>query len=534
MPFEFLKEIKYSDVLKSGEDVVYWMEVIAKNSPKIKIVPFSEKCIYYRTLRSNSISRRPESYDFNVTQRLAVVQNLYKVLPLTQNDEIKEFSMSKIRAQLGFCITYVSKYENEYLKVIEDIKLLKLDSYVFKYINTKLAKDVVISYCFPPYVDTAGVVMAKRIWQFKKPVDVISNQMDKIRKQEPSLHEIAKSFIGDSVVLNAPAAFSNWNAIKIFADQALLAIEKQQKNKGLYRSIYSRAMWPGSNFAAALVKSKNSDIKWIAEFSDPLLLDINGMPRADLMDVEWLVNTGLYELLMIRGFEVPSDTRLFYWCEYLPYTLADELIFTNENQKDYMFSVFPDKSLVEKIAGKVKIIPQPSLSSDFYQISAVEYKLDPQKINIAYFGAFYEKRGLGEVFDVLKSLPVSMKSKFEFHVFTEQKDNIYSMSFYDDIKDFIRVNDYVPYLDFLNLSNRMDCLFVNDTITVGLKSLNPYLPSKISDYLGSGSKIWSACESGSSMHQLALSGLIDYVSYLGSKDSYQNIFNKMILEFNRD
>lgn len=528
VPYRFLNELNYDNNLKSGEDVVFWMRVLAKNTPKIKIVPFDSGCIYYRVLRNNSVSRRPESYDFNVTQRLAVIKELYSILPSTDNAEIKEFTMSKIRAQLGFCIAYLKKYEEEYEKFINDLSALKFDDYVYKYVNSKLAKEVVISYCFPPYVDTAGVVMAKRIWQFKKPVDVISNQMDKIRKQEPSLHKIAKNFIGDSTVLNAPAAFSNWNAIKIFSEQALVAIEKQQKSKGLYSGVYSRAMWPGSNFAAALYKTKYPNVKWVAEFSDPILFNINGVPRQDLMEVDWLRNSGIYDALIEKGFQVEDDGRLFYWCEYLPYALADELIFTNINQQKYMFEVFPSKHLIDKIEHKVKIIPQPSLTKEFYDMADVKYFLDSRKINIGYFGAFYEKRGLGEVFENFKSLPVGVRSKFKFHVFTEQHDQINKLSYIDDIKDMLQINSYLPYLEFLNLSKKMDCLFVNDTETLSSKIVNPYLPSKISDYLGSGSKIWASCELGSSMHQISKSGRIDYISILGDENSYKNVLELLV------
>ena len=41
------------------------------------------------------------------------------------------------------------------------------------------------------------------------------------------------------------------------------------------------------------------------------------------------------------------------------------------------------------------------------------------------------------------------------------------------------------FFEFLNLTTKFDCLIVNDANTKDYKEINPYLPSKLSDYLGS-------------------------------------------------
>ena len=524
-----LDGISYNINLKSGEDVAFWMAVIVRNSPALQIVPSKLNCIYYRIVRDNSVSRKMESYDFNVTQRLSVIKELEQNIELTNSAEIKEFVMSKVRAQLGFCISYLDKNVSKHASFIKDVNSLVLCRYIVKYVNSKLAKDLVISYCFPPYVDTAGVVAAKRIWSSAHPVDVISNQMDKIRSKEDSLFVIAEDYIGDSIVLKSPAAFSNWNSIKSFAQECILAIEKQEKKKGIYKSVYSRAMWPGSHFAAAFYKSKRPEIKWIAEFSDPLLFNIDGNCRVDIIDIESLRSLGICDHIKSKGFDTPNDPRLFFWCEYLPYVMADELIFTNENQLKYMLDSFPDRSFISKIAHKLKIIPQPTLSERFYSLVECDYTIDSNKINIAYFGAFYSKRGLDEIFQSLLSLSNAERSKFVFHIFTEQIDQIKMIDQYEVLKDFIKINNYLPYLKFLNLCTKMNYLFVNDSSTVGFKETNPYLPSKLSDYLGSGVPIWAACERESSMEKIMRKSSIGHTSFIGEQDSYLNALRRMLI-----
>ena len=523
VPFELVSKIKYDDSLKSGEDVVYWMEVIAKSQPTLKIVPFEAGCIYYRTLKANSVSRQKETYDFNVSQRLRVIQGLYKTLVNSTTSEVHEFIMSKVRAQLGFCVRYLAKNEDQYLDFLKESASLGLDIYVRKYVNMNIAKDLVISYCFPPYVDTAGVVAAKRIKFLEKPVDVLSNKMDKARTKSETLNRIAEDFIGENIALPTPTAFSNWDAIKKFSIQALESINRIESKKGKYKSVYSRAMWPASHIAAAALKAKNPEIKWLAEFSDPLYLNINGEIRKDLIEKSWLQDAKILDYIKERNYPLPVSDHLFYYCEYLPYVMADELIFTNENQMRYMLESFPDGDWIKDVVHKVKIIPQPTLPFYYYKLSEADYCLNKNQFNIGYFGSFYENRGLGEVFKAVSKLPIEYRKKIKLHIFTEQADKVKSEPDYLAIKDFVVVNPYLNYFEFLNLTTKLDCLFVNDTSTIGRKKFNPYLPSKISDYLGSGVKIWGACEKESSMYQLAQQKKLDFCSYLGDQESYDAV-----------
>jgi hypothetical protein len=69
----------------------------------------------------------------------------------------------------------------------------------------------------------------------------------------------------------------------------------------------------------------------------------------------------------------------------------------------------------------------------------------------------------------------------------------------------------VPFLEFLNLTTLFDVLLVNDAATAQHHAVNPYLPSKISDYRGSGTPIWAICEPGSILSTQP----VDFSSELG-------------------
>ena len=53
------------------------------------------------------------------------------------------------------------------------------------------------------------------------------------------------------------------------------------------------------------------------------------------------------------------------------------------------------------------------------------------------------------------------------------------------------------YFEFLNATTQFDVLLINDTITKDFYKINPYLPSKLSDYKGSLIDIWAIYENGS-------------------------------------
>lgn len=91
------------------------------------------------------------------------------------------------------------------------------------------------------------------------------------------------------------------------------------------------------------------------------------------------------------------------------------------------------------------------------------------------------------------------------------------------------MNPYESYMEFLNLTTAFDCLVVNDAYTKNKKDINPYLPSKISDYLGSGIKIWAIYEKGS-----ILSGLeLPYKSELGNINEATNAFEQIVRDSNK-
>jgi hypothetical protein len=69
----------------------------------------------------------------------------------------------------------------------------------------------------------------------------------------------------------------------------------------------------------------------------------------------------------------------------------------------------------------------------------------------------------------------------------------------------------------------MDILIINDATTD--KKINPYLPSKLSDYIGSGKDIWALYEKGSI---LSSKSNIKYCSELNNIEESISVIREII------
>lgn len=366
---------------------------------------------------------------------------------------------------------------------------------------------VVISYCFPPYADTAAVVAAKRVREFGRPVRVVSNAMDKIRKQDASLQKIAGGLVRELSIQKTPTAFSSWPSISTFTAAAVEQVERWSADGHTPTWMYSRAQFTASNIAAAMVKRAHPDVFWVAEFSDPLAHDVKGGKRSAPVDLESDLARELLHTFEDRGIHVDDPGNVYEVCESLTYALADVVIFTNTAQRDYMASTCADGGLRDALPSKAVVIPHPRPPRQLFDLATPEYELDPRKINVGYFGNFYANRGLGEVLGALETVPTDVRDALRVHVFTPKVEEFRTVVARHSLDGVVFGNEPLPYLEFLALADRMDILYVNDATTALGTDLpaNPFLPSKVSDYLGSSAQVWAAVEEGSPMSKLDLS-----------------------------
>jgi len=361
------------------------------------------------------------------------------------------------------------------------------------------ASTLVVSYCFPPYSDTAGIVAAKRVREAGVPVDVICNAMDAIRKRDASLTRIGGDLVRRFAAVPSRTAFSSDRSVRDFVTAGLARVDAWESVQGPYEKLYSRAQFIHSHFLAARYKAARPDVEWTAEFSDPLSHDVMGHTRTSPFGAGFLMDH-LSNGITAAGFTPPESDNINEWCEVAAFALADHFLFTNALQRDFMVDHCHDRSLAGRVLDRATVSPHPTLPREFY--SLVESETPPaDRVNVAYFGNFYANRGVDLILDALAALPREQSARLMLHVFTASPDSLVPAVERAGLGHCVRVGPYVDYLEFLALSDRMDLLLVNDAVAPeGV--VNPFLPSKWSDYAGSTTPVWAVVQEGSSLDAL--------------------------------
>lgn len=380
------------------------------------------------------------------------------------------------------------------------------------------SRGLALLYNFSPFQDTGATVASKRIRNFGCSVDVIACSFLHRKKQDTTVESIASPYVNRRYFLPLAPSWASWEPYKAYATKASeLGKKFMESNKG-YEFLYTRAMWAPSLYAGAKFKQDNNQVKWIAEFSDPLSLDVEGLPRGGTIPVDEFTEP-LVNWFESRYGQIPEDSMtIFKLAELLVYGFADEIIFTNSHQKQTMLEHIPSRVLRERVEKHCIVENHPTLPRGYYEISDSKYDVDDSVLNLAYFGEFYSSRSITEVTSAMRSLPKCLAQRVNLHVFTNyipagdgnRRPRQFSKIQYEalvkrahdgvgaqGIEDKVHLNASLPYLEFLSTTEQMDYLIVNDARSGEHHAVNPYLPSKWSDYAGSSAKTWAFVEDGS-------------------------------------
>lgn len=363
---------------------------------------------------------------------------------------------------------------------------------------------LVIAFAFPPFANASGNVMARRIEAMGRRVDVISNDMSGRELLDRSLYGAISPLIGQHLVLDC----ENWPARSApfadFADKTVAALASGRFGRSSYPEVYSRAMWAQSHFAAAALLAAGRADSWVAEFSDPCRVNLNGQQDGALADDAWLESSGIAALLRQRGHAVPTQRTLMFWAEYLAFCLADRITFTNAAQRDLMVSQAEDPPEIRARAAAIsEVIPQPTPGS---QIMAALPMPKPVRgpIWIGFFGNANPRRGLSGLLGALAQLPEPLRQKVRLHIHGKADPELRATTREMGIAGMVQIWPSLDYLDALARMRMMDWLFVNDTASTAEFETSPYLPSKLADYKAAGRAVLAFAEPGSPLSQAEL------------------------------
>lgn len=375
-----------------------------------------------------------------------------------------------------------------------------------------------ILYNFSPFQDTGATVASKRIREFGRSFDVIACSFLHKKKVDSTIEAIAEPYVNSKVFIPLNPSWASWKAFQAFVAQSNRVAENYLVQGRKYEFVYSRAMWAPSLYAGAWLKLNHPELPWVAEFSDPLSLDVEGLPRGGDVPRDRF-SERLFEAIASRfpGISL-DDLNIFSLAEYLVYALADEIIFTNQNQRIIMLEHVENPMIHERVSEVSTVSNHPTLPREYYLRETSDYAVDSDKLNLGYFGEFYSSRGITEVTAAIRSLPTEIRDRVNLHVFTNyipavdgaRRPRNFSQVQFDalvnralegvgakGIEHLVHLNSSLPYLEFLATAEKLDYLIVNDARSGAHHSVNPYLPSKWSDYAGSAAKSWAFVERGS-------------------------------------
>lgn len=517
--------VLYDEDLRSGLDVIFWSKLVARYKLKVRILGIREHAIYYRRVRSESMSRLINHQyiedRFRVVDKLRVLRQSYP-----DSESLLSRSLSGQAALLG---EVAQKFPNIYHALSDRFQLTASQAEIAAF-NHSAANTLATCYVYTPYNDASAIVAAKRLAQSGEPFDVISHNMAPIRTVDQTTLGIDSEFLGRHVLLSGPPSSTSWYRLAEFCKQGANTWERLTKGRNPYEKVYSRAQWPFSHALAALIKSRQPEIQWIAEFSDPISIDIDGNDRPGAIG-EFPERTEIDDAVHHAGFNTRTLERLNEWIELIAYALADEIIFTNDNQKIFMISKITDALLSQRANQHSVIAMHPPVPNHLLRTLHPPIAEREGKIHLGYYGRYYKERGVEDVLIGLEQLPRKARKKILFHFYAPEKQ-------LSEVRHHVRthyrgsniiVRKQLDYIEFLQSAKSMDWLLIVDSKVSALHGINPYFPSKYSEYSSLGVKIWGIVEPGSTLSRSRL----DAISISGNPDDAERVL-RQILEIGGD
>src|SRR5699024_6146837 len=443
---------KHIECIRKGDWLSLQVSIVLSNDSEFSKIPASIGATYYRcrltdSLQSKSLSSSVMDNAFRTLRKLQT----FRQSELTENQN--EF-LSNIEAHFMLSIQncWNPKESRSALQAIADLPLRGLPWGVLD----EPVDTVAIVANFAPYAGTAGLVAGKRIVNRGKRVDLISSVVSSRKRYEKDLL-VTEPYLRNHMIHRPRIRGDNDVNFRHFLDDALSTIDFWQARGAKYRNIYSRSMMPHSHIVAAAIKRKYPSWRWTAEFSDPNSIDAQGKER--LAEFE---NASVFPEFDDWGTPeqqkmLLNDLRLYRWSELLPYFYADEIVFTNENQKTVMLEYAPAEYR-ESIRTKSVVAHHPTLPFGYYQLSEPDPVTTDDKILLGYFGNFYDTRGLSEIIEALDHLEDAEIRRFKLVIYTgAREERIYS-GFPERVSDIMDIRPRLDYLKSLATMNSMDYL----------------------------------------------------------------------------
>jgi hypothetical protein len=320
MPTGRARAIGFDPALRSGEDIPFYISLfLAHDDLSINVCPIDAHAVYYRSVRPGTLSRPALSYQFNVTERLEVVERIERLHP-TRHWQ-RRAAKHMVRGQCKFINEYLLAHPEQHGAVLDDIHNRDLQSIIYRRLNQGLGHTLVLAGLAPPSVHPEAIRVAEGIRDAGTVVDVICAGPATDRAQDKTLRAIWRPFV-ESIVRVEPADVDpdSWAWANRYWAQGGEFIGKQV-HKADYRVVRSTADNPAGMLLAAYYKLAHPRTRWIAE--SPAGPDRSGA-ATDGPGPDPTLLAALTRGLRKAGVTLPEDGTPRAWAQQLSLALAEE------------------------------------------------------------------------------------------------------------------------------------------------------------------------------------------------------------------
>jgi len=353
-------------------------------------------------------------------------------------------------------------------------------------------KMFVVPGSFLPYNDTVTLLTYKRLRNLDLDMDVFCFKgkedkgiIDELKKDEnfKKFNIEYTSDLDTAIARNHPIRLPiSLILMNKYVHDSLKRFEKKEY-KYLFTSIV-----PGiSHICGYKIKKKHPEVIWYASFSDPF----KGSPYK---------NTDLSNRSIFYRFAFMVGSFCFYRNKYEEVAVqnADKLVFICEEQRDFTLSQYPNKEelLKKSIIMPLTYIPEWNMYKELLNNKNEKHNGPRQAVHL---GRLYGLRTIDTFIEALKELKKEdseLENKIIFHQYSEiQPADIEKIKGYGLEKLFV-VHDKVSYKESVETMKKADVLVLFDTLMPKDK-IQPYLPSKIVEYLMLKKPILGICDNNS-------------------------------------
>ena len=364
-----------------------------------------------------------------------------------------------------------------------------------------MKKGFVISWYYPPGNSSEGLVTFKLLKNSKYNYDVWTraNQQQSVwdRKSDES------KLVADNVeVIKCDCKnMKDWvkEGLKYFVD-----------HREEYDFIMSRSMPVESHELAVKIHEKYPDLKWIASFGDPIIdtpyiddITMKGKNNPYKMKA-YLGREDLSVLGASRVFLSPvrqakkylwkhderdgkKTARFFKRINDDTLKAADVLIYNNAYQFEHAF----ERQEYKKYKNKGLVLAH-SFDPEMYPAEAKASK--NKKLSFIYVGHLDDTRNATSLLKAIyrmskKDQKLDEKVEFCFYGHLGRRDKMYILD--KGLTNVVKLNGDVKYLESLKIIKEADWAILIDANFTSLVDDCIYLPAKLIDYLGAGTKVFS-------------------------------------------